>query len=135
MGLSCISCGVPIDSNAGLFFEQVMVCPDCYTIAMRLDSRGMETLAMLQTLLRTSIRQTLITKKLQFHARHMEEAPAVDFLGELMKMVQEVRMAETLEEQGCPSHTSATSTETTTPSVSIAVGPPSSDSPSGSTTK
>jgi hypothetical protein len=129
-----VSCGSQIDTNAGLFFEQVMVCPDCHLIASRLCLRAEKTIQMLRSLLRISIRQSIVNKKLQFHAGHMEEAPEVDFLGELMKLVQEVRQAEQ-EEQACPSHTSATSTGTTMPSVSIAVGPPSSDSPSGSTTK
>jgi hypothetical protein len=129
-----VSCEAQIATDTGCFFEQVMVCPDCHVIAERLSTRCEQTIQMLRALYRISIRQSIINKRLQFQARHLEEAPEVDFLGELMKMVQEVRMQEAQEAQ-CQSSTSAPSTETTRPSVSVAVGPPSSDSPSGSTTK
>ncbi len=130
-----MNCGEEISSNEACFFSRVMVCSDCNIIAKRMLQRGIQTVDMLRKLLRLSIQQAIVNKKLQFHARHLEEGPEVDFLGELMKMVEEVRMAELQEEQGCPSSTSANSMETTKLSVSIAVGPPSSDSPSGSTTK
>ncbi len=130
-----MNCGNEVSSNEACFFEQVLVCSDCNTIAQRMLLRGIKTVDMLRKLLGMSIRQALINKQLQFHARYLEEGPEVDFLSELMKMVQELRMAEFKEQQGCPSSTSVNSTETTGPRVSIVGRSPSSDSTEGSTTK
>lgn len=134
MGLSCLNCGAGIPTNEGLFFEQVMVCRNCHHIAEGLMARGLQTIHTLRQLLGMSIRQAILTRKLQFHAQRLEEGPEVDFLGELVRAVQEVRMRE-VQEKTCPSSTSASSTETTVPRVSIAVGQPASDSPEGSTTE
>lgn len=128
VGLPCVNCGQEVSPDEAKIFEQVFVCPECHAIAERLSARAEQTLTLMRGLLRTCLRQAILKQELQFHDRSFEDKPVIDFVGELAKMVQAVRMEEAKERGGCPpSSTSTSSTETTKPNASTADGPPSSD--------
>lgn len=131
MGLPCVNCGEEIQPDDAKIFAKVLVCSACNTLAERMLERGERTISLLKSLLELSIRQAIIDKKLQFHARSLDDETAAyedeDFLKVLMKMVQDVRMAEFQEKRGCLPPTSTPSKETTKPRVSIADGKPESD--------
>jgi len=143
VGLPCLNCGNPTDPDNVKLFAQVFVCPDCYTIAERLLTRGEQTLTLLRSLLKSSVRMAILEKKLQFIGQAAEDMPDVDFLGELSRLAQQVRQEELQKAKaGCPNQTSSSTTSVnderdSTPKAPTKLpvpstgGKPSSSSPSG----
>jgi hypothetical protein len=125
VGLSCVSCGKEIAENEAEFFSKVLICHDCKILADRMHLRGEQTISLLSSMLQLSIRQAILDGKLQFHARALGEPADVDFLGELSRMVQQVRYGTLLPGgQRCPTPPSTSSRESTSLRVSIADGKP-----------
>jgi len=122
-----VNCGETVDPNDAQMFSQVFVCSSCHLLATRMLQRAERSLDLLKSLAKMSIRQALLTRKLQFHARALNEPVDIDFIGELSRMVQQVKFGVELEAREC-STSEMQSKVDTKPRVSVVGGPPSSTS-------
>lgn len=62
--LPCLNCQTPVEPKDAKIFAEVFVCPQCFSVAERLEQRAAEELKALLLILREAIRVALIERRL-----------------------------------------------------------------------
>jgi coenzyme F420-reducing hydrogenase delta subunit len=89
--LPCVNCKKEVEPDQAKMFAEVLVCPDCYTIAERLYERGNIELRMMLTVLKEALRLTLIRGELQFLQQQTEENKSEEVMKRFAKMAKEIQ--------------------------------------------
>ena len=100
--LNCVSCGKEVATEQGKLYAQIFVCPDCYTIAERIQQRGERELRAMLSLMKETIRLAILKHELGFMELKLAEDVRTDLVTELAKLAEEARKAQR-EKQPCPS--------------------------------
>ena len=86
-----MNCKREVEQDQMKIFAEVLVCPECFTIADRLYDRGNRELRMMLTVLKEIIRLALIKGELQFSQPQSDEVRSEDLMKKFAALAKEVK--------------------------------------------
>lgn len=90
----CMNCKRDFKVDEGMWWEKLLVCPDCHKLATRIEERGEARLRWMRANLKAGIKATLIAGKLQLAtSEQLGEDQSERFLLQLQELARRARAA------------------------------------------